>query len=152
MNSKRENIWWIILFLWMGIIFYMSHQPGNISSQQSDLVLKILESIGINLTSSLGEFSTLLIRKVAHVSEYFILCYLFIKVTEQYFDSKKAIIFAIIFTVTYAISDEIHQYFIPGRAMAITDIIIDSIGAILMGITRIAYNKYKIKKLKFLKA
>ena len=30
----------------------------------------------------------------------------------------------------YAVTDEIHQYFVPGRACELTDVIIDSIGVV----------------------
>lgn len=37
------------------------------------------------------------------------------------------------FSVLYAVSDEIHQYFVPGRAFQFSDILVDSLGS-LMGI------------------
>lgn len=42
--------------------------------------------------------------------------------------SKKLIFLAIILAVLYGISDEIHQYFVPGRHMAFSDVIINSCG------------------------
>ena len=47
-------------------------------------------------------------------------------------------------SILYAISDEIHQLFIPGRSCQITDICIDTLG-ILIGFT---IYKYSIKFIK----
>lgn len=73
--------------------------------------------------------------------------------------NKKSILIAIIIAIIYAISDEVHQFFVPGRAFAISDILTDSAGilfaAILYSLLRFkefkkytSKNKYysKIKK------
>ncbi len=39
--------------------------------------------------------------------------------------------FAIGVAIVYGISDEIHQYFVPGRSMDIYDLLADTVGAIL---------------------
>ena len=46
-------------------------------------------------------------------------------------NSKKQVIFAGVMGISYAISDEIHQLFVSGRAGQVQDVIIDSIGVIL---------------------
>jgi VanZ family protein len=43
---------------------------------------------------------------------------------------KKKISWMILICVLYAISDEIHQSFVPGRGPSIIDVFIDSTGAI----------------------
>lgn len=40
--------------------------------------------------------------------------------------------FSLLFTALYATSDEIHQYFVPGRACKATDVLIDSVGAMIV--------------------
>ena len=40
------------------------------------------------------------------------------------------ILYSQIFVTIYAMSDEFHQYFIPGRAALVTDVMIDSIGGL----------------------
>ena len=49
--------------------------------------------------------------------------------------------------VIYAISDEIHQYFIPGRSGRVFDVIIDSFG-VLTGICIIMIILYIITRIK----
>lgn len=46
-------------------------------------------------------------------------------------NSKKQVIFAGVMGIAYAISDEIHQLFVSGRAGQVQDVVIDSIGVIL---------------------
>lgn len=146
MRNKRLVIGWIALLFWIGLIFYMSNQPGDVSSKQSGLVLKLFQVIGIDLNNELGEFATFLVRKAAHFTEYFILYFLAINVMKYYFDIKRAILYAFIFSVFYACTDEIHQYFIEGRAMAFKDVLIDSSGALLAMIIRSLIIKININR------
>ncbi|MGL5084874.1 MAG: VanZ family protein [Clostridium sp.] len=128
MRNKKKLIRWLSLLLWMGIIFFMSHQPGEVSSSQSDLVMKIFSFIGISLDSYFGDLATLVIRKTAHFSEYLILYVLMYRVLCLYIDKGRAKIYTLLGVFMYAGSDEIHQYFIPGRAMAFKDVMIDTAG------------------------
>jgi VanZ family protein len=41
----------------------------------------------------------------------------------------RGFIFSLVFCVLYAISDEVHQLFVPGRGAQVTDVMIDSFGA-----------------------
>lgn len=142
MRNKRLVIGWIALLFWVGLIFYMSNQPGDVSSKQSGLVLKLFQVLGIDLNKELGELATFIVRKTAHFTEYFILYLLTINVMKYYFNIKNAILYSLIFSILYACTDEIHQYFIPGRAMAFKDILIDSSGALTaMIITKIISKK-----------
>ena len=150
MRNRRLIIRWIALLFWMGLIFYMSNQPGDVSSKQSGLVLKLFQFIGIDLNNELSELATFIVRKTAHFTEYFILYFLSINVMKCYLNIKNAIFFSFIFSFFYACTDEIHQYFIPGRAMAFRDVLIDSAGALLAMIIvniKIKINKKKENKL-----
>jgi VanZ family protein len=120
-----------MLIAWMGIIFFMSHQPGEVSSSQSELVLKIFSFLGIELNQYFGELATFVIRKTAHFSEYLILFLFAYNVSRFYFTTKKARLYSIIFVFLYASTDEFHQYFIPGRNMAFKDVLIDTSGGVI---------------------
>lgn len=128
MNKNKKMISWIMLIVWMGIIFFMSHQPGEVSSNQSELVLKIFSFLGIELNQYFGELATLVVRKAAHFSEYLILFLFAYNVSRFYFTSKKARLYSLIFVFLYASTDEFHQHFIPGRNMAFKDVLIDTSG------------------------
>lgn len=131
MNKNKKMISWIMLIAWMGIIFFMSHQPGEVSSSQSELVLKIFSFLGIELNQYFGELATFVIRKTAHFSEYLILFLFVYNVSRFYFTTKKARLYSIIFVFLYASTDEFHQYFISGRNMAFKDVLIDTSGGVI---------------------
>ena len=65
------------------------------------------------------------VRKGAHATEYAVLAFLILLAMDR---KKWAVSFAI--TTLYAVSDEIHQLFIPGREGKVMDVLIDSMGAI----------------------
>ena len=146
MFKNKKIISWTLLISWMCFIFFMSHQPGNVSSSQSDLVLKIFSFIGIELNDYLGEIATFIVRKTAHFSEYFILYLLSYNVFRYYVKDKKYSIYLILFVALYAVSDEFHQEFIPGRGPAIRDVLIDTSGGVFAYIVMNLFTKFKFKK------
>lgn len=103
----------------------MSSFDATSSSNQSNFIVDIITSI-INI-KDIGLLS-LIIRKLAHFIEYFILGILVINFITRY---DKKIIIAILLCIIYATSDEIHQIFVPGRSCQIIDIMIDSLGSIM---------------------
>ncbi|GAA0087168.1 VanZ family protein [Clostridium sp. CTA-7] len=131
MDKNKKIISWLMLLIWIGIIFFMSHQPGEVSSSQSELVIKIFQFLGIELNEYFGDLATFVVRKTAHFSEYLILFLFAYNVSKRYFSNKKARVYAIIFVFLYACSDEFHQYFIPGRSMAFKDVLIDTSGGLV---------------------
>ncbi len=111
MNKKIIN--WILVFLWAGVIFFFSHQPDLKSGfpNQWDFVL----------------------RKLAHISEYAVLTFLLFRALNgNQLNKKKILFFSFLISFLYAISDEYHQTFILGRNGAVRDVLIDSIGMILV--------------------
>lgn len=145
-DKSKKIIRWCLLVCWMGFIFYMSHQSGEKSSEQSQFVLYIFNLIGLNLDSYLGDLATFIIRKGAHFTEYFILFILAYNVVSLYVDNKKARIYSILIVFLYACSDEFHQSFIPGRAAAFKDVMIDTSGGLLGYICETVYDKVIISK------
>lgn len=144
---KREKVInWAILIGWMGIIFYMSHQPADISSSQSDAVLKIFAFLGLDLNSYFGELATLIIRKSAHFIEYFILFIFSYRVIKFYVKKEQVKWYAISIVFLYACSDEIHQYFIPRRGPAFKDVLVDTLGGALGVLLSIIYEKKNKRK------
>ena len=114
----------LLVIIWMVFIFIMSSFDANESSNQSGLIVGIISDIfNINNIHMLS----MIIRKLAHFSEYFILGILTYNMIRKY-DKKYYI--AIIICVIYAISDEIHQIYVPGRSCQILDMAIDSLGAL----------------------
>lgn len=142
MAKKKELIIsWMLLVIWMIFIFIMSSFNGNISSNQSNTIATILYSI-FNIESNSNVI--VIVRKCAHVSEYFVLGILTFNLASKY-GVKLTYLFSFLFCILYASSDEFHQLFVPGRVGSITDIFIDMIGIITALLIMYLFNKSKTK-------
>lgn len=127
-NLKIKKILsWFYVILWCGIIFFFSHIP----------YLRV-EQLGI------WDF---VFRKVVHISEY---CILVILILRAFFLTtglavSKIYFLSTLLSILYAISDEIHQYFVPGRNCSVYDVLVDTVG-IVIGIFLWHKSKYKLLK------
>lgn len=148
----------VIVLAWMGVIFYFSHQNGVSSSKMSNTVTRWVVNTFVSNYSNLSKEeqtsilknTSYVIRKLAHYSEYAVLG-LFLFVAVFAFTSNEKIIFPVvtILGILYAISDEFHQSFIGGRAPAIKDVLIDSIGVLtIMLLIGSIWNLKRIRKKK----
>ena len=127
MKNKRLVLAWTLLILWMLFIFIMSSFNGVMSSNQSGSIATLIYNIfNISDTSKVS----FIIRKCAHVSEFFILGILVINLVSKY-NVKHIYLISFIICVLYASSDEFHQLFVPGRSGQVTDIFIGMIGVVL---------------------
>ena len=81
----------------------------------------------------LAENLHFLVRKAAHATEYMILAFVLVWWLSALLPWKRAWPITLALGVLFAIVDELHQLFVPGRAGQITDVLIDSCG-ILCGI------------------
>lgn len=127
MKNKRLVLAWTLLILWMLFIFIMSSFNGIMSSNQSGSIAVLIYNL---FDISDTEKVSFIIRKCAHVSEFFILCILVINLVSKY-NVKHIYLISFIICVLYASSDEFHQLFVPGRSGQVTDVLIDMIGVIL---------------------
>ena len=128
MTTKRKIhiiISWVFVVICMGIIFSLSAQVADDSQELSDsFIRKIFETFGITIESDL-------IRSIAHCLEFMGLSVLLFNAIYATWFLKLTPIIAFFGTVLYAITDEIHQIFVPGRAFQISDILVDSTGALI---------------------
>ena len=125
----KKVIAWLLFVSWLILIFYFSNQPGSISSDLSNNVLKtILNNLAIsNFTVLAG-----ILRKLAHFSEYFILSFLTLNLVKQYkVVSPYDFILVMFFCFFYASSDEFHQLFIENRMASFLDVLLDYSGSLL---------------------
>jgi VanZ family protein len=93
------------VLLWAALVFALSAVP--------------------DLGTGLGGWDMLL-RKLAHTGEYAVLGLLLHRATERPG-------LAFVLGVAYAVTDEIHQAFVPGRHGAPLDVAIDAVG-VLVGV------------------
>ena len=122
MNKKRSII---LVIIWMSIIFIFSSFNSDRSTEQSNIIVNIIANL-FNINNI--ELLSLIIRKIAHFMEYFILGVLVLNMLRY---TNKSITLGIIICILYALSDELHQILTPGRTFKIYDIIIDSLGSVI---------------------
>ncbi len=60
-------------------------------------------------------------------------------------NNKKAFFITISICFLYALSDEIHQFFVPGRACRILDVLIDTLGSSFFILIYFLYSKFTHK-------
>lgn len=127
-----------LLIFQMCFIFAMSSFGHNSSDAQSNLFVDFIAQnfphVRHGLENNLISLSTLifLVRKTAHFTEYAILGALFYLNLIQFpkLNSHiKKLLLPILFSYLYAITDELHQVFVPGRSAQFRDVLIDTLGA-----------------------
>lgn len=104
----QKYFWWTATILWCGIIFALSNTPDLNSGLKYDFIL----------------------RKIGHSIEFLILFFLVAKAmfASGYNLGIKVYLFSLTYIFLYAVLDEFHQKFIPGRYGVFTDVIIDCSG------------------------
>ena len=115
-NKKKILLSIITLLIWMIIIFIFSAMSGDESGAlSSGLVHTLLKNIPALAES---EIAHLVVRKLAHMTEYAILCLLIINLEKQIgFKIKiKHILIGIFISCIYAVTDEYHQSFVNERS------------------------------------
>ena len=140
MKAKRI-ILGILIIIWMGTVFYLSSEDGDISSNTSGKTIRVVVDT-LPSTKKLEEKEKVKIvenwqpttRKLAHYTIYAvggILLYTFMNTFET--SKKNKFEYATISGFCYAITDEIHQYFVSERSSEIRDVLIDT-GGVVTGI------------------
>lgn len=123
----------------MILIFRFSHQPAVVSSKLSGGIVSFVTNLLIKIFNiSVLSYDLLhtLVRKTAHFTIYLILGILVFNAlcqSERFLRVrwKRLLWKALIICFLYAISDEFHQLFIPGRSGEVRDVLIDTCGALL---------------------
>lgn len=113
----------LLVIIWLCIIFLFSNQNG---AQTTELTNGLLERI---LWFIDNDLTFIIIRKLAHLTEYLILGMLIYNLMRE-FTLKQIILYSCLICTLLAIFDEIHQLFVGGRDGKILDVLIDSIGSI----------------------
>lgn len=137
---KRKRVCLVLALCWMAVIFIFSARNADLSSQDSmsigiffgRLIMPSFSDMDTQMQISFADQVDHPIRKLAHVTEYAILGFL---LTGSYADCgkkrRKAWLAPAVTGSLYAVSDELHQMFVPGRSCEIRDMLIDSSGVIL---------------------
>jgi VanZ family protein len=147
---KRSFLILILILIWIGLVFYFSSQPPDVSGRQSGNVYKFLKKVDNvldftqtrwyrNLRSLLEKWwfpdkkptGEDLVRKSAHFGLYFIMGILSFTFSYTYL---RKYVFSILMGVSLptliAVLDEYNQSF-RGRGASLYDVIVDMNGAVI---------------------
>ena len=115
----------------MAIIFKLSAQPGEQSNILSTKVTTAIVRLAQQFRPDVNVLSlNYFIRKCAHFLAYLVLGIVVLFATRRIgYTGKKGIVFTLMLCIGYAITDELHQAFVPGRTPKLMDVLIDSSGA-----------------------
>lgn len=143
MKNKKLLLKWFLLIIWLIIIFLLSSDAGS-SSNTSSVLDKLFFFVKSKHTLNILNFT---IRKLAHLTEYFILALLLIFLLKEYsLKERYLLLISSIFCFIYALFDEFHQSFITSRTSSFKDVLIDTTGGLLALITYLTYNHRKKTK------
>ena len=106
-GTSKRTLRFLPPLLWMGVIFYLSSQPGT--------------------SPSGGLLSHVVVRKIFHVLEYGML---FLLWRFAWYGKPYGTRAAIAVSLLYALTDEFHQTFVPTRYGRLTDVLIDALGVL----------------------
>jgi VanZ family protein len=109
---------WLPVLLWMGVIFLVSQNTNPYQQLPQGWVTP--------------SFREEMIGRVSHVVEYGVLVLLVLRATndgEQ--TTTRVILYSVGLSLLYALVDEIHQAFVPGRAFQLLDLSLDAVGILL---------------------
>lgn len=125
--------------LLLAFIFIMSAKPADESTKISvsfgyglcDIFIPGFDTLDETEKAELAESIDHYVRKTAHFAEFAALgALLYADFALFGLKGFKCILFAFLSGVFAAVSDEIHQIFVPGRACMLTDILLDSSGVL----------------------
>ena len=111
----------LLTVLWILFILGRSLQPADLSSEESELVLRFFQRLHLRL-------SMRFVRKCAHFTEYLILGILLYCDTARLYRRKLWIPCGI--GLLTAAADELVQRFTPGRSGQLTDVLLDFSGVL----------------------
>lgn len=161
MKQLMKIFIWIPVLVTGILITGFSAQNGNESSgwsrRAAQVIIDGFEQVHFISTDSEKERDILIekiqypIRKLAHITEYAIFTlFTYIALFTDGINKSISKISALFLAFLLAVSDELHQWFVPGRNGCIKDVFIDTLGAliILSIITLIQTVSKKYKTLK----
>lgn len=139
----RSGRYWIPVVLWCAFIFLMS--TDAFSSRHTGAVIgAVVHFLTQKLQSQRIETINEIVRKCAHVTEYFILGIFLFRAFHRGSKGERvwrSALLAAAVIVLYAAGDEFHQSFVPTRTASVIDVGLDSAGGVMAQIVSILWWK-----------
>jgi VanZ family protein len=120
------------LIVWALLIFIGS--GSVLSAEHTSVVLRFVKWLFPSASSTFLAGFHFLVRKAGHLTEYAILATLAARAfrySYHRFLKSHWFAFSLGLAITYALTDEFHQSFVPSRTASLHDSLIDSAGALI---------------------
>lgn len=133
MPSRGDFLkYWLPVLVWMLVIFLASTSLGS-GANTSRILGPMLNFLFPDITPETIAGIRMTVRKLGHFVEYAVLAGLLWRAFFRPCIDRPwhwpAAGCSVVTSIVYAVSDEFHQTFVPGRVGSPVDVIIDSIGA-----------------------
>ena len=127
-STSWLELWWPAL-AWAVVISLFSTHLFT-SQNTGHIIIPLLHWLFPNASPQTLEFMHHIVRKCAHLTEYFILSLLLLRGIRAGRHGMRLAwaVLAIVLVAGYASLDEFHQRFVPGRTPKVTDVLIDTTG------------------------
>lgn len=133
MSQRRKLIFsWTLVVLWAGVIFFMSAHTGSDFDGAGPLAT--IKRWLISLAAPVFGPETDIVNVAAHFTEYLVFGALLLLAAHRTWPAlgwRRLILIAIVLASLYAVTDEFHQSFVPGRMCDPADWLTDTLGAAL---------------------
>ena len=137
MSILRNKKFTIIVIAIMAFIFFQSALPADLSSEESGRVVDLIVRLFQGVAPIDRETLVFIVRKGAHFTEYMILGGFLVPAVKEWMAVDTTPVPVVRERITawlagtlYAVTDEIHQSFVPGRSCELRDMGIDSCGVL----------------------
>lgn len=123
-NTRRNNvIAWVLVAAWAVVIFAMSAKSGLELDKGTGIVSVVKRWLADVLSGLTGQ--PVDPSPIGHFGEYLVFGALLVNALRHHVAPGKAAFGAIAIAALYAITDEFHQMFVPGRACDSLDWLVD---------------------------
>ena len=137
MSILRNKKFTVIVIAIMAFIFFQSALPADLSSQESGRVVDLIIRLFQGILPIDRQTMVFIVRKGAHFTEYTILGGFLVPAVKEWMAVETTPVPVAMERITawlagtlYAVTDEIHQFYVPGRSCELRDIGIDSCGVL----------------------
>ena len=124
--------YWLPSLAWMALIWSVSSDLGSTDHSAGPFAWIVI-ALFPWATPAQIDLAHLIVRKIGHMVEYAILAALWLRTlyAGQRLPFTSSARLALAISIVWAITDELHQSFVPSRDASALDVIFDSTGAIL---------------------
>jgi len=128
--------YWLPALVWMALIFIGSSTVGS-TENTSRFLEPLLRWLVPDITVAGIHRVQVVVRKSGHLAEYAILAVLLWRARRRPLPgetrpwNRREAAWAAAWAAAYAVTDELHQHFVPGRLGSVWDVLIDTLGAVL---------------------